>query len=136
MTRWFQKRSEILTVRKSRQTKPSCFVLLRKSEPVNTDLEIEEIIGIYSTLKEAQHARTEAAGWGLIREYVMNPPLIKGKYSGQEIMQTCSAETDDDNPYWFEDEYADEDLDSAIEKESKNGFLIDSFLSKVKTMSL
>lgn len=96
--------------------------MLRKSEPVNTDLEVEEIIGIYSTLKEAQYAREEAA-WGcLIREYVMNPPIIKGQYALPEIMQTCSAETIDNDPYWFEDEYADEDLDEAIQRESKSNF--------------
>ena len=48
----------------------------------------------------------------------MDPSVINGKYS-KEITPSRSGETFDGNPYWFEDTYAEEDLDSVIATESK-----------------
>ena len=126
---WRGELIEMLRLRKSRQSEPTCFVVVRQSQPENTTVDIEEIVGIYTTLKEAQDSRLEVDPYNIrdseysrdtynIREYVMNPPVIHGKYKKQ-FQPSCSGETWKGNPYWFEDLYADEDLDRVIEQVQK-----------------
>lgn len=83
-----------MAARELKKTQPTCFVLIRQDIPENTTVEVETIRGIFTTLHDAQKAKAETFVFGntFIREYVMNPPVIKGDFVFGDVLDACSAD--------------------------------------------